>query len=222
IYSEGRSPATGGGALSVVASSVGGTSDSTDSISSVYTDDPLDTGTGQTFNGFAAAAGLTRAAGSITQMNAFLVQSPDNYATGSPTPGAETVTGFYGFHCNDLKNKGTATACLQVGSQTAGALAINVASGGGTSVLQAVQATAVTVTPPAGDAGMIALPGNTVNQTIPTNQFAIGGFPSTSATAYGIQPPITAPGNSLPLFPTPTSGWSPWSWITLAGAGAAV
>lgn len=136
IYSETKSPATGSVAMSTLASSIGGTNYSSTNYGAVFTDDPLDTGTGQTFNGFVADPGLTRAAGSISQMNGFLIGSPTNYATGSPTPGAETVTGFYGFHCADLLDKGTTTACLQIDAQTAGDLAINVASGGGNTNLQ--------------------------------------------------------------------------------------
>ena len=35
---------------------------------------------------------------------------------------------LYGFHCADLLNKGTTTACLQVDSQTGSGLAINIAN----------------------------------------------------------------------------------------------
>lgn len=70
-------------------------------------------------------------------------------------------------------------------------------------------------TGPTGKAGMFSWVGNTANQTIPANQFAWGGFSVTNATAYGLQPPNTAPsGGQVLSFPTPTSGWSQASWIT--------
>lgn len=78
--------------------------------------------------------------------------------------------------------------------------------------------TSFTSVPPSGKAGMMAWNGNTVNQTIPTNKFAWGGFSSTSATAYGLQPSNTAPsGNQILVFPTPTSGWTQGIWFSLQG-----
>jgi len=79
----------------------------------------------------------------------------------------------------------------------------------------------LTTTPPSGDAGAIFWPGNTANQSIPANQFAIGGFSSASATAYGLQPSNTAPsGNQVLYFGTPSSSWSQGTWISLAGSGS--
>jgi hypothetical protein len=61
--------------------------------------------------------------------------------------------------------------------------------------------------------------GNTTAPTITANDFAIGGFSSTSATAYGIQFPNTAPsGGQCPSFPTPTSSWSQASWVSCGGS----
>jgi hypothetical protein len=57
--------------------------------------------------------------------------------------------------------------------------------------------------------------GNTTAPTIPSNQFAWGGFSSTSATAYGLQPPNTAPAGQVMVFPAPTSSWSQATWVTL-------
>lgn len=53
--------------------------------------------------------------------------------------------------------------------------------------------TPVTVTPPAGDAGMLVLPGNTSNQTCPANSTCIFGGASASFTEVSIQLPTTVP-----------------------------
>src|SRR5208282_2014904 len=66
-----------------------------------------------------------------------------------------------------------------------------IVTGGGSQTLQTPSATStlssagnislagsLTTTPPSGDAGAIFWPGNTANQSIPANQFAIGGFSS--------------------------------------------
>lgn len=72
-------------------------------------------------------------------------------------------------------------------------------------------------------AGMVALAGNTANPSIPTNDFAIAGFNSTSATAYGWQPSTTAPsGTQAMLAGTPSSGWSPITYESLAGSGSGI
>src|SRR5208283_1232483 len=109
-----------------------------------------------------------------------------------------------------------------------------IVTGGGSQTLQTPSATStlssagnmslagsLTTTPPSGDAGAIFWPGNTANQSIPANQFAIGGFSSASATAYGLQPSNTAPsGNQVLYFGTPSSSWSQGTWISLAGSGS--
>jgi hypothetical protein len=77
--------------------------------------------------------------------------------------------------------------------------------------------------PPSGDAGMMYLGGNTTNQTIPTHDFAIGGFSSTSATAYGWQPSTTAPsGTQFMTAGTPSSGWSAIGYVSSTGTGNVV
>jgi hypothetical protein len=78
----------------------------------------------------------------------------------------------------------------------------------------------VSSTGPAGDAGMIYLDGNTTNQTIPANKFALGGFNSTSATAYGWQPSTTAPsGTQFMMAGTPSTGWSAVTYESTVTAG---
>jgi hypothetical protein len=75
----------------------------------------------------------------------------------------------------------------------------------------------ITSTAPSGHAGMLSLPGNTTNQAIPANQFAIGGFSSTSATAYGWQPGTTAPAaNQVMAVGALVSGWAPITYISNA------
>jgi len=93
----------------------------------------------------------------------------------------------------------------------------------GTDTSGNLTAVSVTSTGPAGDAGMIEFTGNTTNQSIDANKFAIGGFTVTNATAYGIQPSNTAPAaNQLMVFGAPVSGWSQWAWKSLAGSGAGI
>ena len=81
----------------------------------------------------------------------------------------------------------------------------------------------VSSTGPAGDAGASFWVGNVVNQTIPTNQFGIAGFNSTSAAAYGWQPSTTAPsgGTNVMEIGVPSSGWAQVSYVA-APAGTIV
>ena len=73
---------------------------------------------------------------------------------------------------------------------------------------------------PSGKAGMLYLPGNTANQTIPANNFGIAGFTSTSATAYGWQPSSTAPsGTQFMMAGTPSSGWASVTYESTVTAG---
>lgn len=75
--------------------------------------------------------------------------------------------------------------------------------------------TSVGSTPPSGDAGMAYFAGNTVNQTIPANTFAIGGFNTASATAYGWQPSTTAPtGSQVLAIGAPSGGWAPITYLS--------
>lgn len=87
---------------------------------------------------------------------------------------------------------------------------------GGT-VANAGTFTTVTTSPPSGDSGMLALPGNSIYQACPANQFCIAGFNTAAATAYGWAPGATAPAaNNVVAIGAPTSGWAPITYISNA------
>jgi len=78
----------------------------------------------------------------------------------------------------------------------------------------------VTVSPTGSTPGSIQLSGGTGAPTCATNDFCIFGFNSSSATAYGWQPSATAPsGTQVMLAGTPSSGVSPVTYQSVAGAG---
>lgn len=115
-------PVYGGGALNVTGSSKGISNFTQRSSLITTSDDPTDTATGQTFIGTDLWMSLTRPSGSITEMNGLRVETTDA-AIGGP-PAAETTTSFYGIRIQDMLNKGTTTAALEIDSQTPGGFAI--------------------------------------------------------------------------------------------------
>ena len=116
----------------------------------------------------------------------------------------------------NVTNTASGTGSLLMDLQVAGTSEFKVDKVG-----NATAGGSLTSAAPSGDAGMVAIVGNTANQTCPTNDFCLGGFSSAGATAYGLQPSNTAPAtNQIMYYPTPTSGWSQGVWISLAGSGA--
>lgn len=136
-----------------------------------------------------------------------------NYWNGTAsTAGGWNLQNVYGTGSNPTQ---TLTLTLPVGS-TSGVSTVDFSAA-------AFKAASISSVAPAGDAGLFALVGNTVNQTCPTNDFCIFGFNSASATAYGWQPSTTAPsGTQVMLAGTPVSGASPVTYESLAGSGTGI
>lgn len=94
--------------------------------------------------------------------------------------------------------------------------------GGGTPA--AATFSQVTVTPPSGDAGYFALPGNTTPQGVIANTAGFEGPASASFSAYALQLPTTGPSNADPFLscPTPSGGVSTCSFVAGSGGGGSV
>ena len=152
--------------------------------------------------------------GCSTPSNVFTPQSGTCVAAGTGnTTSTALTTNFIpkANGANSVINSG-----LDDGATTASTLTY--AGGGGIA-----SAGPVASTPPSGDAGLLSLIGNTVNQTCPTNQFCIFGFSSASATAYGWQPSTTAPsGTQFVTAGTPSSGASAIGYVSSTGTGNVV
>jgi hypothetical protein len=125
--------------LTGFASLINATGGAAEGVDAAVTDDPNDTATGQIYYALWAGMSLVRSSGSIATMEGVHIAT-FNFDTGGG-PAAETVGTFYGIHIEDLHAKGTTTAGIQIDSQSGSGLAINVASGGGKSILQSTQVT---------------------------------------------------------------------------------
>ncbi len=153
---------------------------------------------------------------------------------GNGTNYVDNTPGGCGISGSGTVNSGTANHLAYYASSTTAVSNDSTATDDGTTLTYsgtggiAASAGPISSTGPSGKAGMVELVGNTANQTIATNQFAWGGFSVANATAYGLQPPNTAPsGGQTMSCPTPTSGWSQCSWVspgsgtvTVVGAGS--
>jgi hypothetical protein len=128
-------------AISGYGSTFGTTNGIAIGVSGTAGDDPADTGTGQTFLAGTFDLSLTRAAGTITDIEGIQVAITNANTGGAPA--AETVGTEYGIHVKDMLAKGTTvTAALQIDAQTASAVAYAIKVDGGPSLFSGKLTTA--------------------------------------------------------------------------------
>lgn len=181
-------------------SSVLGTGLSANAGTFIVIDDPLDTGTGQTYEAIFTQLGLTRASGGISEMDNIFISTPVGCPGGAPC--AETALNLYGIRIQDQKAKGSArTAALQIDAQTTcgNCFAIkvdggvsefdgNVVIGGGSQIHEVLLLSGASISPPwtsipvgSCDSRNVTVTGAAVTGVAWVSPTAgIGGFPWTA------------------------------------------